>query len=564
MGTEPPVLDHTSSSRKNGLEPETGPVSYLLKTHEGKALLWQEFKRWSHQALPVGVSILARNLQVVTDLSFLGRLSDKDPTAPSYLSAASLAFLWLTVSSGWLWKSFGSSLNTLCAQSIGAGNHSLQHVWLHISILLLLLLCGPIYLGWAFTEQLLLLGNFDPALCALAGKFARYLMLWLLPSDLFVLYSNYLQTQGSVYPIMIVNLIMLGVNALLNWLLIFGPNGNDGLGFIGSPIATSLTSWLSFLLVAGYCHWPSNKVHEMDWRTYKKEVLSWQRMKTFLAQAVPTSAGNLIEDLQFTVMSFLAAGLGATAIAVHNSTLNLFLAATCLLYGAVKATTVRVGHYIGAGDIRMAKAVGYMNLAVMSVIALVIGILFCTLREDLGAIFSSEDDFKQLMGKISVPLGIGYCALSLFFSAVGVLQGQARVTVVAVAFLIGAWGVTVPLAFVFVKKLNMGLLGVWLALVVGYSVITALCGIAVFRSDWPDAVRQAQERTAKRKAQAQAEEDATAKHDDGGREPLLEKGSSSVNASSVQPVEGGGTTSILPSMLEDVAEGELEGVTSQL
>lgn len=568
----------------------------LFRSPEGRRELKEEFKRWSHQAGPVGISILARNFQVVTDLSFLGRLSDVEG-GPDYLAAASLAFLYLTVTSGWLWKAFGASLNTLCSQAIGSGNPALQHTWLHISILLLIVFSVPIYISWAFTEQALLLFKFDPQLCALAGNFGRWLMLWLLPSNLFVLYSNYLQTQGSVMPIAVVNIVMLGVNALLNWLLIFGggpidgsERGSRGLGFVGSPLATAITSWLSFLLVAGYCHWDEMpcsrrrmhgsdgdgkarpRIHEMTLATYRKEVLSWHRIKTFLSQAVPTSVGNLVEDAQLSIMSGLSGTLGATAIAVHNSTLNLFLAVTCLLYGAVKATTVRVGHYVGAGDITMAKAVSLLNLAVMTLIAAVIGTLFMTLRNELGEIFSSDSDFKSLMATIAIPLGAGYCALSLFFSAMGVLQGQGRVAVVAIAFLIGAWGITVPLAFVFVKVLDKGLLGVWLALIAGYSAITLMSGVAVWRSDWPAIVVQAQARAA-----------VTESANNGGlKEPLLGAEPLSINGGGGGAAGGGGTASapsfaaavvarvqgeeesagLLPSAVADFAEGELLAVSS--
>jgi Na+-driven multidrug efflux pump len=58
----------------------------------------------------------------------------------------------------------------------------------------------------------------------------------------------YLQTQEVVVPQMLIALLFVGVNLGLNWLLVHGGGHFGGLGFIGSPIATSLST--VFQLVA--------------------------------------------------------------------------------------------------------------------------------------------------------------------------------------------------------------------------------------------------------------------------------------------------------------------------
>lgn len=128
----------------------------------------------------------------------------------------------------------------------------------------------------------------------------------------------------------------------------------------------------------------------------------------------------------------------------------------------------------------------------------------------------------------------GACPLvSLLPAALAVLTGQGRVGIIAIAFLIGAWAVSVPLAFVFVDKLDWGLLGIWRALVIGYATITVIAIGAVLRSDWPATVRAAIERS--RKRAAAEKEDADAAHD---QESLLagEKGSTSGGAATAVAV----------------------------
>lgn len=93
--------------------------------------------------------------------------------------------------------------------------------------------------------------------------------------------------------------------------------------------------------------------------------------------------------------------------------------------------------------------------------------------------------------------------------------------IVAIAFFVGAWCVCLPLAYVFTNELHevralalapavaacpgspavvtrscvhvwQGIFGLWLALVLGYVTITAICGVAVLRSDWVALAAQAQ------------------------------------------------------------------------
>lgn len=76
-----------------------------------------------------------------------------------------------------------------------------------------------------------------------------------------------------------------------------------------------------------------------------------------------------------------------------------------------------------------------------------------------------------------------------------ILEAQARPTVVAVAFFIGAWGISVPLSYVFCFVIHKDLLGLWYGMCCGYLVITAIAGIAVLRSNWPEILQAALKRS---------------------------------------------------------------------
>lgn len=93
-------------------------------------------------------------------------------------------------------------------------------------------------------------------------------------------------------------------------------------------------------------------------------------------------------------------------------------------------------------------------------------------------------------------VGGGYTAIALFYASMAVLSGAAKPRTVAVAFLIGAWAVCVPLAYVLANVAGLGLAGLWVGLVVGYAVVTAISCTAVMRLDWEGVAREAVARSA--------------------------------------------------------------------
>ncbi len=71
----------------------------------------------------VTASIFFRIAMMVTDLAMIDH-KDKD-----YLTAASAAAIWMSITSAFLYRSFGGSLNSLCAQAFGAGSFRLVGLW---------------------------------------------------------------------------------------------------------------------------------------------------------------------------------------------------------------------------------------------------------------------------------------------------------------------------------------------------------------------------------------------------------------------------------------------------
>jgi len=110
-----------------------------------------------------------------------------------------------------------------------------------------------------------------------------------------------------------------------------------------------------------------------------------------------------------------------------------------------------------------------------------------------------------MSSEISLLVGVGYALMTFFYVCMGTLAAQGRTTLIAIAFLAGAWGVAVPCAYLFAFKwpLTAGLEGLWLGLIAGYFVVSLIATVATCRSNWKKIAIDAAKRSEKNKAQTQ-------------------------------------------------------------
>ena len=130
-------------------------------------------------------------------------------------------------------------LNTLVGQAYGAKNYQLCGTWLHMSVVLLTILTIPVVVYYFYVESLVAFMTDDPEVIRLAGKFARWCSLSAWPQVVYCAIRQFYQAQEIVMPSTVVSALSVGVNVGFNYLFIYGFGSWEGLGFIGSPLATA-------------------------------------------------------------------------------------------------------------------------------------------------------------------------------------------------------------------------------------------------------------------------------------------------------------------------------------
>ena len=478
-----------------------------------------ELRKLRQIGLPVMGKVVARVGMLLTDQAVLGFLGTR------YLAAASFALIWMQLTTALVYRAVGGTLVTLCSQAVGAGRPRLAGEWLQLAAVWAAAATLPVLASWACIDRIVLLaapamgrgggsngggGNGDGgdgddeavAVAALALRFALISASWVPAMLAMNLVVAYQQAQRIVTPALRVYSAAFFLNLVLSVVLVHGLPGSrfGGLGFDGAPIATAVSRNLQCAALLWYGGRPFREgPHAATWFGWRRgAVLDRSRHATFARLALPQLASGFLEEFQLNVISAFAGALGAAELATHSALLNIYFFLTAAMFGLSSGATVRIGELLGAGRPARAALVARAMLALAAGVGLFVGVVFVLARGVVGRVFSSDPVVIALASQVAALVGAAYAAMSVFYSAMAALSGQGRPAPVAVAFLVGAWFVAVPLAYAlaFVRAVEVTprLLGLWAGLTAGYGVVTAIAGWAAWKTDWPRMARLARER----------------------------------------------------------------------
>ena len=471
-----------------------------------------------------------RIAQLLTDQAVLGHLKYQGKGTACYLDAASLAILWMTLTLTVMTRGVSGTINMLCSQALGAGNRKLSDTWLVTGLILSVAAAAIISALWLLTEDVVSLYAANQTLgsasdhagsCAdgpgdpvkLAASYAIHSTAYTLPTLWTECVNAWLLAERIIRPQLCVYALALVGNLALNIVLVHGIGGWHGLGFLGSPLATTATRVLQLIVLV--CLLPLTKV-ELP-RLRFREALKPSRLRTFLMQALPRCVSAALEEIALQACGALAGRLGSVETDAHNSMLMTFFWLTAPLYGVGTATQQRMGYFLGEGQPRAARTVGVLCLYVLSGLSIVVAAVLVATRGYLGVVFSNSPEVVDMVAAITPLVAGAYTVVGLFYASMATLNGQGRPLPVALAFFFGAFLVSPSLAYVlsFVVGCcgSVKLFGLWLGLIAGYSITTLISGAAVLRSDWAHLSKLAQERSEVQHASGQVQQP------DGSRSP---------------------------------------------
>jgi len=420
--------------------------------------------------LPLVGAQLAQMLMGVTDTLMLGWLGT-EALAASVLGTNILFVLMIT---GF---GFGSAVSALAAGAEGAGDirgvRRIVRMGLWVSLIYGVLVMPIMF----FAEEILIAIGQKPTLAAVADDYLAIARWSLFPSMIIIVFRNFLSVLSRAGIVLIFTLGAAVLNAVLNYMLIFGNWGAPALGVEGAAWATLGSSMLSMALLVVYVIW--HKVvrqYEVLVRFWRAD---WPAFGEVLVIGWPIGLTLLAEVGLFSFSAVMMGWFGTVPLAAHGIGLQLASISFMIPLGLSQAATVRVGIAAGRGDALGVHRAGRVILFIGGGAALFAAGLFVVFPAWLIGLFQdpANPDTAAVLA-YGVPLlavaGAFQLVDSLQVMVAGLLRGLKDTRVPMYFAMVSYWIIGVPCAYVLSQYTSLAGLGVWIGLAVGLTFAAIL------------------------------------------------------------------------------------------
>ena len=432
----------------------------------GRRLRSEDVRQLAVLAVPVVIAEMGWMAMGVVDTIMVGPLG---PTAIGGAGLGSSLFLAISI--------FGMGLllglDTLVSQAFGARRFGDCRRWLVHGLVLGLIMAVPMTAAlWVFARNLPLFG-FHPDVERMTSPYLSAVTWSLCPLLLYAACRRYLQGMGAVRPVSFALVSANLVNALANYVLIYGALGAPALGIAGAAWATVLarTYLVAVLIVA---IWLVDRRSPTTIRgSFDGVHAAW--LWRLFRLGLPAATQITLEVGVFATMTALAGRLDPVSLASHQIAMNIAGTTFMVPLGVASAAAVLVGHAVGRGDVASAGRAGWTAITLIACTMLIGATAMVVVPEFLLRPFTSDADVLRTGAGLLAVAAVFQVFDGLQVVSTDALRGLGDTRTPMRWSLLGYWGVGLPVAYIGCFVLGWGVRALWVGLAFGLTI----CGVVL-------------------------------------------------------------------------------------
>lgn len=402
-------------------------------------------------AVPAMIENILQTVVGFVDTLFVAKIGLNEVTAVGVANAILAVYIAI-------FMAVGVGTSSLIARSIGAGDmdkaKSIARQSTIISVILGLLF-GLITL--IFSESLLRLMGADSEVLADGVTYFRIVGIPSIFIALMFTFGSILRAAGDTKTPMKVSWWINILHIGLDYVLIFGIMGYNGLGIAGAAWATVIVRMIGILALYYYIRKSSVAFNLLGTDSIKSA-------KSILKLSAPAAIERLIMRLGQVLYFGLIVKIGSDTFAAHSIAGNIETFSYMPGYGLAVAATTLVGQSIGAKRSKEAYQYGMLTAWVAVIFMSFIGVLLYFLSPWFATWFTTDKDAVDMVVTALRIDAFAQPALAIGLVLAGALQGAGDTKTPMYSTAIGMWVIRVLGVYVLGIHFGLGIAGIWISI----------------------------------------------------------------------------------------------------
>ena len=319
----------------------------------------------------------------------------------------------------------------------------------------------------------------EPEVVVCARPYYILIVLSIVPFLLFTFSKQFLEGLGNTTVAMLITIGCNLLNILLNWVFIFGHCGFEAMGAEGAGWASLIARCLMPIcfLVAMFC--------KADWRRYITSMRRWlitrREVEHLLTIGMPIGLQSFAEAFLFTASFVIIGWISKESLAAHHIANQMADLTFMLALGIGSATTIRVSHQLGKGDLHAVRMASHASVHLCLLMNTIGAAIMIFGRNVIPYIFTNDPEVIPIASTLLIIAGTFQYADGLQCIGAAMLRGIQDVRVPMRIALFAYIGVALPLGLALTFPMGLGAKGMWIAFVIALAIPAVLFHVRFHR-----------------------------------------------------------------------------------
>lgn len=445
----------------------------LLNPHSP---LVEEGRATLRLAFPLIAGQLGQMLVGLADTLMIGRLGVVPLAAATF--ANTILYLPLMIGIG-----MTMAVSIRVSQARGANDPQMAREALRNGLLIALVVGAfTVVLAAALLPFLDHFGQ-EPEVSAAAGRYFLIVAVSMIPAIGSMAVKNHTDAMNHPWPAFWILMGGVGLNVLLNWILIWGHLGAPAWGMEGAAIATLIarTTMLTALVI-----WCRRSPEIRDW-----VPRHWLRrphgpsVRSLVKVGMPASVQLLAEVSAFVFATILIGHIGKVELASHQVAITCAATVFMVPLGLSMALTVRVGEAWGAQAHARLRPIVLSGWALGAAFTVFSASTVLAIPGTIAGWFIQEPEAIAVATTLLIVAAAFQFSDAMQILSVGALRGLDDVATPAWTAAFAYWGVSLPVGAWLAFGLGWGASGMWWGITAGLTLTAIVLGCRLWKKTAP-------------------------------------------------------------------------------